>query len=259
MFLIITGDSSYLDIDNYITEGVGIPSDSLDGDLLGAHGKFMDQSQSHLAHLSILRQYGIASGSTVNQHSLPAPVDIGIAHIQWSQPAGVGVIIPVGRVSFFVVYCWAMTSALTGIAGCGCATTTWGARPPFALGPCSCLTPLGTDGYDPSGTWTPPSGAVDTHTRSAQTPYSCDSAHLSSLHCQPAVWQPYRNECRVSAMGLLVPAHQGCHSQRKAANNHRWLVHVHLVQGTWCAWLLAHSGYPGDNGSDPGSVALHLI
>ena len=135
LLLIITGDSSYLDVDHYITDGVGIPSDSLNGDLLGARGKFMDRSHSHLACLSVLWQHSIASGSTVNQHSLPVPIDIGIAHIQESQPAGVGVIIPVGRVLFFVVYCWAMTGTLAGITGCSCATTAWGAWPTFALGP----------------------------------------------------------------------------------------------------------------------------
>ena len=69
LFLIITGDSSYLDIDHYITKGVGIPGDSLDGDLLEAHGKFVEWSHSHLAHISIFRRHGIALGSTVNQHS----------------------------------------------------------------------------------------------------------------------------------------------------------------------------------------------
>ena len=85
--------------------------------------------------LSILRWHSIASGSTVDQHSLPAPIDIEIAHIQWSQPAGMGIIIPVGRVLFFVVYCWATASAWVGVMGCGCASTDWGACPPFALGP----------------------------------------------------------------------------------------------------------------------------
>ena len=66
LFLIITGDSSYLDIDHYITEGVGISGNSLNGDLLGAHGKFVDWSHSHLTHLSIFRQHSVALGSTVN-------------------------------------------------------------------------------------------------------------------------------------------------------------------------------------------------
>ena len=47
---------------------------------------------------AILRCYGVGSSSTIDQHSLLVPINVGVSYIARPQPSGAGIIIPVGRV-----------------------------------------------------------------------------------------------------------------------------------------------------------------